>query len=607
MAVGSGGLENPYVHSDIDRWKRGSASVPLKLADKANVEEAIARLEKVSAALKDEANEFLKGEGVDVLNYCVNNEYKTYAQIAVQLLQDPNAIKSLMQGNLYKEMNKQNVKDLISGLDELTEDIPKELASKIKKVLDIEQIEKVSARVVASQIAAAISDSDGVLITSTYSKVSIANEIDTGKFAEALISEGVFKGLTGQARIDKLQEMTGKRTSDIKQLRGGDKFHRIVDMIENIIQNRNLYQKEDKTKEIYKDGIASFMAWFSGRFKAIAGEEVPFFNTDQTPIDYLKAFEAQLRDKFKKGNVAGNAMNIVGALGDEFYVSAYEADQGVTIKIKSVGTVKERKVEKDFKNEFKGLGTLKTHHSQDKQSQTDVLISNGDKTVRVQAKNSSLENQTYSNDNLINLNAHLERNKKLKDLLLALNIPDAEQIMYTVVNALWFGTHSSVSGERSTGNLAIEEGGADANILTNLTKQLSILYSTKAENFIGITLEDAAKREEQILKSGASNVFFLKNGRLIPTYTLIDEVIKDLNEYLEKEVEKLHGLHFSIQGAKKTAWKYNKAVDYWLAKAENNFANVVAIGLAQGQVATSSLVINGDFPKVTSLVINTNA
>ncbi len=601
MAIGSGGLENPYVHSDIDRWKRGDGSIPLTLADEVNVKEAIAKLEKVSAELKREAEEFLGGKGVDVLNYCVDHEYNSYAQIAVQLLQDPDAIASLTQGDLSKRMSGADVNNLI-------QDVPEILKSRIEKILPTKEITEESARNIAMKIAAAISDSDGVLITSKFSKVSIINEVGTDKFAEGLISKEAFKGLEGQAKINKLQEMTGKRTTDIKNLRGGDKFHQVVNMIENIIENRGLYQSTGEKRNSYKDGLASFMDWFTKRFIVIAGEEVPFFNTNQTPQDYLKAFETQLRNKFKKGNVSGNAMNIVGALGDEFYVSAYEADEGVTIKIKSVGTVKEQDVERRFKKEFQGLGTLKTHHAQDKQSQTDILISNANgKTVRVQAKNSSLENQQYSNNDLINLNAHLEREKKLSQLLLALNIPDAEQIMYTVVNALWFGTHESVSGKRSTGKLDIETSEADSSILPKLSKELSILYSTKAENFIGITIKEAVANETQILKGGASNIFFLKNGRLIPTYTLVDEVIKDLNQYLKEEEEKLHGLHFSIKGAKKTAWQYNKAVDYWLAKAENNFANVEQIGLAQGQVAVSSLIINGDFPKVTALVINTNS
>jgi hypothetical protein len=130
--------------------------------------------------------------------------------------------------------------------------------------------------------------------------------------------------------------------------------------------------------------------------------------------------------------------------------------------------------------------------------------------------------------------------------------------------------------------------------------------SLKAENFLGITLQEAAEAESTII-AGGSNIFYLKNGRIIPTYALVDEVIKDLNNYWSENLPKLHGLHFTVQGAKNTSWEYPDAVKFWTAKAENNFANAQAVGLAQGTLSASSIVVDGEFPKVSSLVVNVNS
>ena len=583
MVVNGG---EPYVHSNIENFSAGNYDVSPTLIEGKQIEDSIAKLKAVSQQLKDEALDFLGGDSEGFLNYCVDNEYKMYAQIAVQLLQDPDAIAALMMGNTSRRMNSNDVAKLLKNVVGVLKD-------RIEEFVDIKKITEIGARALAIQIAAALSDGEGTLTVQGLELNNFVKQIIISN-ADEKVTEQMMKTMTGNIKPGSLSS--------------GKKSGRLVDLIENVIVNRKLYNKEEKQQEEqFKDGIEAFMHWFKKSFLIKAKEVVHFYEVQQSPEEYLKSFEQQLRNKFKKGTVAGNAMNIVGALGDEFYVSAYQADamsMVVKITMETIGTVKEKDVKKRYGNIFNGIDTMQTHHDTGKQSQTDILIRNkSGKTVRVQAKNASLANQEFENKGLIKLNAHLEREKKLATLLTALGVPGAEQIMYTVINSLWFGTHDSVTGERVKGKLSIKDGGGNANILSSLMQELSILFSTKAENFIGITLETAAGAESQIL-SGASNIFYLKNGRLIPTYWLVEEVIKDLQDYANNELGKLHGLHFSIKGASKTSWVYNDAVDFWIEKARNNFSK--SVGLAQGTAAVSSLIVTGEFPTVTSLVVDVN-
>lgn len=592
-----------YVHSDMSHghWKGGGYDTPRLLANEVNVNAAIERLTTVRNNLEKEAIDFLDGGGIEALNYCVDNEYNLYSQIAVRILQESDAITALLQGNVSEKMHQKDVEKLV-------EFIPQELKPQIMKMLNIESISETTVRLIAEQIAAAISDSDGVLITHGSSKVSIPG-LTNHDFIKGLIADKVnfFEDLDVNATLKIEQDYTGKRPGDITNLKKGGKKNEVVTAIENIIKKRGLYQSANNKDKQFKDSIDSFMNWFSGRFEAEIKKatQLVAYEIKDSPQKYLDDFESQLRQIFKKGKVPGNTMNIVGALGDEFYVTAYQVDpMTAEIKIVSVGAVKEKDVEKQFKDSFKGLKTLHTHHDSSKQSQTDILIQNKKKhTVRVQAKNASLANQEFENKGLINLNAHLERSKQLAELLYSLNFPNVEETMYTVVNALWFGSHDSISGVRRVGKLSIKDGGGDSNILSQLTQDLSRYMSLEAENFLGITLQEAVTKEQAII-AGASNIFYLKNGRLIPTYALVDEVIKDLKNYYNTEGSKLHGLRFTVQGAKNISWEYEDAVKFWTAKAENDFANAQAIGLAQGTLAASSIIVDGEFPKVTSLVVN---
>lgn len=584
MAIGGSGA--PYVHSNIDNWVQGELQTVPPLTEGRKIDESIATLTSIRQQLFDKANEFLTGDTVEFMNYCIDNEYKSYADIAVQILQDPDAISALMLGDTSVRMSQKDVRALLNTVPERLD---------IFKFIKIDEIESIGARTLAIEIADVISDAEMQLT------------VDGATFVRDL-----YKSAIGQENNDGLSNAFLKEITGVTvgQLKSGGTSSRIVDAIEAIIEKTNLYQKQKGQKTIAKDSVESFMNWFKSIFIPKAKQVVRFFSVDQTPEQYVEDFEKKIREKIKKN--FKDIMNTVGALGDEIIVSAYQADARTAvlgITLESIGSVHEEDVVKKYGETFSGVKTMLTHHELNKQSQTDILIKNKNGMVaRVQAKNASLRNAQYSNNGLINLGAHLQRERDLKALLEALEIPNTEEIIETVANASWFSGHVSVSGKRSKGQLDYSKAKVNADITGDLQRELSIFFSTKAENFIGITIDTAVKDETKMI-SGASNLFYLKNGRFIPTYTLVDEVIKDLIDYKQDALTALHGLSFNIN-QRGISWEYGKAVEFWKAKAQNDFSNAHSVGTAQGAKAASSLVVTGNFNKVyelSSLVINTDA
>lgn len=586
MAIG--GANNPYVHSNIANWSVGGYESLPTLIEKNKVNDSIISLISIRNELKAEAEKFLMGCSVDFMDYCVNNEYNTYADIAVKLLQDSDAIKALMiEDTSGPQMSKSDVRKLLEHNSELK--------NIIIDSMNIKEIETIGVRSLAEELTAIFGE--------TYLTVGT----DGTKFIQPLVqSVQDISEMGAVERSNTIRKITGVMT---KSLSSGKKTAKMIEAIENIIKKGGFYKDEEKQGN-YTNSVDSFIAWFEAKFIPIAKQKIKFYNVDQTPEEYIKEFKNQIRNKIKKN--LKDIRNTVGVLGDEIIVSAWQADAqtaALGITIESIGTVKEKEVEEKYGEVFKGVKTMLTHHDLNKQSQTDILIKNANGMVaRVQAKNASLANAEFSNDGLINLNAHLQRDRDLITLLQALGVPNIENIAYTVVNSLWFSYHDSVTGVRSSGNLKITNGSANESVLKNLEQELSIFFSTKAENFIGVTLNTAISAETKIL-SGASNLFFLKNGRFIPTYTLVEEVIADLEHYRDDGLSALQGLNFKISKPGEISWIYSDEVDFWIAKAKKDFANRIAIGTEQGSGAISSIVVHGTFPRVhelSSLKIDTN-
>ena len=566
MAIGEGGIENPYVHSNIDNWSGGSYSIPPTLVESRNVENSINTLKQIRKQLAEEANRFLMGASVETLDYNIDTNPTTYSQIARRLIQSHEAKNALINNN---KISSKDAKKAISKL-------PKALRAKIEEVIPIEEDALVSSRILAKAIAKSMGNKEGVL---TKTGLRIQQLIDASAMDQTKkeLEEAVTK-----IHIKRLKSTTNK----------------IVDIVEEII-NKSFID----TSNI--DSVSTFMMWFRTAFLKET-EKIKFFDVEKEPEDYLEKVESELRSRIQ--GVIKDERNAVGALGDEVYVSVMQADSQTAkmgITLESVGKMSERDVAKRFPE----LSTMITHHDLGKSSQTDIVVKNKNgMVVRVQAKN-SLINKTYENKNLEILNAHLQRSINVIQLLQNLGISNLQEISYAIVNSLWFSAHVSVSGHRTEGYLKYggSNGGASNSILSNLRQELNALLGMQATNFLGITLEQAENESVQMI-GNASNIFYLRGGKFIPTYILVDQVIEDLEKYMNG-INDFRGLKFTLENSGKVSWVYPRAEGFWVAKVDDEMSNRVSVATAQGAAAISSLSIHGNFQAIqryTSLTIDTN-
>ena len=578
MAIGEGGEKNPYVHSDINHWSTGGYDISPALIERRDVDYSINALRQIRRQLEAEANEFLMGASVDYLNKNIDNNPQTYSDVAINLIQSTAARDALMKQDT--QITKEDVEKLLT-------EIPEKIKNKVIDELDMDEIATVGAREFGRALGRAASNADGTLTPHGC----VLNK----KLLEAAGYEGV---LNPNNTNKVLKEITGVAVNQLKKA-----SPRFVDAVEAII-NKELLKGVDKDTA---DSVTGFMAWFRQKFLEKL-DEIKFVDVDKTPEKFLDDVEGELRKRIT--GIIKDERNAVGTLGDEVIVSIWQADPrtaALGLSFESIGKLSEEEASKKFKE----LKTMITHHRLDKSSQTDIVIKNKNgKMIRVQAKNSLLNRKfTFENQKMELLLAHVQRSMDLITLLNNLGIPNVEQISYTIVNALWFSAHESVTGKRVSGKLQkSKNGNKDAGILSNLRSELDALFSTQATNFLGITLDKASEDMTQIIGE-ASNIFFLKGGKFIPTYILVDQVIEDLENYAKGEA-RFRGLHFVIENSGKVSWKYNNATNFWKYKAADDFKNRVEYATSQGAAAISSLSVNGKFNAIkeyTSLEITTNA
>ena len=239
---------------------------------------------------------------------------------------------------------------------------------------------------------------------------------------------------------------------------------------------------------------------------------------------------------------------------------------------------------------------MNTFHDKNKQSLTDmILVNKNGMTVRAQSKTSLREYKVQGEEHIRILN-HLQRSIRLYELLVRLNnmgifpINNIDDICYAVANSLWFNTHISVSGERNTGYFETKRAHYK-DLLPEVIEALNAVLAIQVPMFLGISLNKTVDRIEVDAKG--SNIFFIENGNLVPTYIELDEIIADLEAYAQKAKGASKNLRFAIE-RKNISWTYTNAKNFFLQKYHDYIYNP-APGFEQGEAAMSSLYVHGNF------------
>lgn len=202
---------------------------------------------------------------------------------------------------------------------------------------------------------------------------------------------------------------------------------------------------------------------------------------------------------------------------------------------------------------------------------------------------------------------------KLKNFT-TINTNELNIIAYLIGNALWFSTHKSIDNTKRKRDAAVRTTtrSGDSQGLNYIFESINRLLGLQVKNFLGVIIEKIGN-SYQVLPNLSNLFFFLGNSIYLPTYKIIDEVIKQI----EFETEELATLKISIGNP--SNYYDNTAEGFYWAKgfitggldASKNYTDkdLLAVGRAQGKAILESapmksINMNFDMKKLTQSAYN---
>ena len=555
MNRGSG--NRPYVHSNVDNFM-GNVSIGLTNTVLAgmDINNSITVLEHVRNQLKMEADKFLMGMGVDTANAELLRLDNTYAGIAADIIQRKNIITSLIVSNSKGYINKTDFEKTLSKDNVLTEQILN-LIGPLEEQVPVEKLAKI--------IAKSLGNAD-LTITQAGTKVNKFFNVDSS--------------LGGQIS----QEYINQMDKTLRSSKG-----KIVEIVKKLLLASDISKKYDEATMVHS--VDKFMSAFEKIFLDEAKKLVDFYPADFTPTDYINALRGELTSALTKDIT--EIRNAVGIINEDILAAVYKADKTVTITLTATGT----KTEDEIISQFPNLSKMNTHHENTKQSQSDMVIENKEgMAVRAQSK-TSLREYTLKGSNELRILNHLQRSVNIYNLLTSINatgffpINNIDSICYAIANSLWFNTHVSVSGVRTAGHFDYKTASVGENLLSEVIDALNVALAQQIPSFMGISVDRTVDQIQADVKG--SNIFYIENGYLVPTYIELDEIIQDLKNYAKELVNTTRTVRFTIE-RQGVSWAYSNATSFWLAKNDHDTYNSTP-GYEQGEAVISSTSIHGNF------------
>ena len=535
------GLGSAYVHSNFKNVESLSVNINLinnmKGTGQAKgdyyVQSTINKLKHIEEQLRDAADDFLTGFSPEQASYNADNAGDLLVQLANNVLYGSQAAEL---ANTLTRTRLIDSQKLIAHLKANGSQIGSALANEIIQFL------QTSGDIGAGELATHIvkffnGNSTVVEVTEAGSHiVQLGNLLNVDKIqtslrkqGEADINEAIFKGA---------QLVTNRKG----HYRG---------IIRDLIKSSN-YLTKPKEKHVV---INSFCQKLQDGMLKEAQNLVKFMWTDE-PGALEQIIREFINGKGGKGGLRRELLNVLdenkisdksntrGVVGEEVRTAVYKVANGTMISLQIGAEADSKGVDKV--NKFlkqKGwdasISELVSHHEANKDSQTDVVIlnTNTKKVARAQSKNHFVAyfiNEDKQNDeNIENFRWMVQENTNLwyflnglskSELGMGLNNFDLTNISSAMANNLWFKYHDSAFPGGDNGIGFAEASPED--FQKELEGSLEKLLAGQITNLLGVTVTKSVENNVDI---GASNIFYLLNGRIKYSADLVHQAIEQLN------------------------------------------------------------------------------
>ena len=551
MALQSWGA--PYVHSNyylFSKQMREQMFSVDKQKGLSRMQQQISALERVRNRLYDEAKAFLDGDTPEIAFRKIIEGDTEVSRIGKEVITDPAARKALLKTTYTKE----EVSEVFApGKLE-------ELAEKITEELDITEVAEIISR---------------ELFEKGFNKKTRVAQIEELKEVFNIEQKTLDK-IINEFLKGKLRSSSGKIQKIIKEI-----------------------LKQKKKGEKQKDAslvCANFIRYFERAVRDRAKQSGLYSSNQDIVTQYLERVKPKLTSIIKQHYTSTDASR---ALGEEIFTTVNENSALIGV---AVGDKTEMEIRAD-NDLMPSLETAATWNDPNKMSYTDLILINAKgMKVRAQSKNYVGAYETFlQTDKDVYQNTHLFSRKMLfKDFFLKLmtesggrvNISgeiDLDMLSYIVANEIWFDMHGSIDKGGGT-------GWRTDKIHTRLFDSdswLSRALSGAFVNFLGVVVSESGEVIPSI-----SNVFFLiDNKALVPTYELIDNVLK----YYKTGAEQMTNIDVTPSRTG-VGFDYTSPLRYLQAKADATPTGLgaatytdeglVTIGRLQGKHIMDTLQIN---------------
>lgn len=501
--LGTNNIFSPYVHSSIqhfqDNFKYTIAS-PSNDDGLKRIERTKEKLKRIAEELKTEAEIFLNGKTAKQLTNELLNVENTYTQIATRILTTRQMRNMLMGGKTtYKIEDIQNI---------LGYSIP----NKILDIMDKEGVIEITEDRLVDAIIEWLQDNG-------------ANFFDLSFQKQKTKLKRPFKNEQIKVMIEK--EMK-------KRLRSSK--GRIKDIVTKAIQQANLKNNNNNTKHF---DLA--FEYFEKQFMSNLGN-IHYNEKTQKPEDFLKRMREELKKRYVNTT---DKSNVTGDLSEVWETSIIISDNENGFNIEMLGKLSENEIEDSNNPILANLQKMKTHHDTSKFSQTDLVIVNPQgKKVRVQSKNTIEVLEKIRSGKKIPQIFSVQGKQEYVNLINQLRSTgvshlsddDIKALSYLLANEIWFRTKGSyLKKKRGNKTKTVQRRHKVKNDGLNETVHAINTYlMQELTNFLGITIEDNIKPENIKVYGSASNIlFFFANQVFVPTYEIIESLIKQLEDFTQ--------------------------------------------------------------------------
>lgn len=529
-----------YVHSEQEQFESDALMMTSLLSgfhqnnsnDINSFNQTIQKLEKIESQLKEEAETFLGGYDIKTAQNIADNMGDLLAHLAMTIINGESAAELTMS---LKRNDKVDVSRLQEIMDSRMTQFGRDILSKVTNNTTTSELTKI--------------------IMEGFNGKETTIKVDIGR--------GQIRQLGELFNVEEVQLSSRKAVTNLndkifrESQRGLSSSGIYKQMIQEIIRASGATKTQTTSQ-----AIAGFLRKLKKRMIEKANSDIPFVWGQDPEIvkkaidKFIELLRVELNNILKtEGNRMLDYSNVSGLMGEAVRAAVSKTANSTIITLQ-VGDVNEEQLMErvnktlEDKHYVNKILPMVRYQSDAKQSKTDLILCNTrtKRVARAQSKNHFVsyfinENNANENNEFDNFRFRVEEATNLAGFIanlsqtklgINLNGADLSNINKALANNLWFSRWDSAKPGHGDKVPSIVFTSFDPpDIVADFEGVMEKLLAGQITNLLGVTISP----QDFNVVTGASNIFYVLNGRLEYTSTLVHKAIQQIKENNIKSLE----------------------------------------------------------------------